>query len=91
MMHIPVEQFDWNPETQRYYAEASQLRKPDNSRLIEIGDKPHAFILVTKNARTVMVVHKVDVSDDYSGGWSVLEFVPAGQEPCFVRAVIFND
>ncbi len=103
-------QFSWCPKTRTFTAEASTLRH-DGAHAFDVGfpqlgrvyndsvDEGFTFVSERTNKEVIMVLSRVDEDDDYSGGWSVLEFRPAAKRDRLggmpsshnFKVVIFND
>jgi len=97
--YYSTDQFIWNKDTRTFSAEASDLHWPVGSLsgLGRVYDDACdvGFTLVShKTGREIVMVHNDTDSDpDYSGGWRVVEFIPANlsERKLFAKVVVFND
>lgn len=98
-----TKEFNWNPATKTYSAEASTLRGYGHHEW-EIGwpklsavyddacDEGFTLVSESTGTRMTMVLKTIDRDNAYAGDWCVLTFVPA--EKCFrymFKVIVFND
>ena len=96
-------EFNWNPETKTFSAEASTLRGyhpiawpigwPVLGRVYDdAADEGFTLVSAKTGKEMAMVLDNTDESADYAGGWRVLTFVPADRRHRNeFKIVVFND
>lgn len=77
-----TQEFFWDKETKTFIADASELRWPIGAPPLgrvydDACDEGFTLVSHTTGKRVVMVLDEEDQSDDYSGGWRALTFIPA--------------
>lgn len=98
--HHNTEQFHWNPESKTFSADASDLQWPIADPLEQILQRVYddacdigfTFVSHWTGKEMVMAIHNIDESEEYSGGWRAIEFIPAEVKVRkSFKVVIFND
>lgn len=90
-------EFSWHLDTKTFAADASELRWPIGRAPLgrvydDAADEGFTLVSHVTGQKVAVALDKTETSEDYSGGWSAMTFVPAERaKRSAFKVIIFND